>query len=499
MMTFYRKLVLFTSTAALLACLTGCGDDVTIVNNINNADLPGFNDITSAPAAIQTAARAVVRISTAGGVATGSFVSSTGQLLTNDHVLGDSVCPKEGCYVEITRMHQRGSTRLDPAIVFAMPIAVDVGLDMASVQLYDHPGGSKLSTPDFLTFNSQSSSSLLGKHVTIVGHPEGNLKKWTDGVVANASGKWFQATAFVLPGNSGSPVLDDDGRIVGLIHRGPASLDLFTTNSANVSSICTASAPITAAMTAPLPGTMISVTAPTTAAKFLANDLLYLNAHAASITVDGVVTTPLALLGTACDSALARQDFTSPDDMTDALTPCYHAQTWIECRSDVEAVPYGTVCPGGNDVAAWTNRFNAVNQRWVDMIGQPDYDSIFSGIAKLRPKMSDGISAGAESLRKVLLDSAPVLDLSLAYYLSAFNLTSYNNTSVKDYLVNYENVLHYELDDSYVVYGACWLNYNNLLARSDLVSLLTRMYDDPEVSLGTKLSIEELKYRLDVL
>lgn len=495
-MTIYRKIALLASITALFASLAGCGDTTTVVNN---ADLPVFNDITSAPPAIQTAARAVVRISTAGGTATGFFISPTGQLLTNDHVLGDSVCAAEGCYIEITRMHQRGAVQQDPEIVFAVPGAVDAGLDMAVVQLYDTKGGTKRATPDYLSFNSRSSASLLGMHVTIVGHPEGNLKKWTAGTVANSAGKWFQATAFALPGNSGSPVLDDDGLVVGLIHRGPDSLDLFTANSANVFSICTASAPIIAAMSAPLPVTMISVTAPTTVEKFLANDLLYLNARVTSLIADGTVTTPLNLLATACDAALARQDFTSPNDLADALTPCSHAQDWIECRSDVEDVPYGVLCPAGGDATAWASRFKAVSQNWMDMVGQPDYGSITFAIAQLQPNMSAGISAGGNALRQELLASAPVLDLSLAYYLAAFNVTTYNNVNIKNYLVNYRTVLHYELNDFSIAYGAAWLYYTNSLVKADLLSLLSGLYKDPDVSLGARLSIEELRYQLDAL
>ncbi|OGU13197.1 MAG: hypothetical protein A2076_07990 [Geobacteraceae bacterium GWC2_53_11] len=498
-MKLFRHGLLLALTAALLTLLTGCGDDVTNITNVNNADLPGLNDITTAPPAIQTAAKAVVRIHTAGSYATGFYVSSTGQLLTNDHVLGDSVCPSEGCYVEITTMHQKGATRIDPVTYFAVPNAVDVGLDMALVQLYTTKGGSKINTPDYLTLASRTPASLLGTHVTIVGHPEGNLKKWTDGLVANASSKWFQATAFVLPGDSGSPVLDDNGQVVGLIHRGPASLDLFTTNSANVSAICTASAPILAAMTSttPLPTTMISVTTATTADKFLANNLLYLNARVNSIT--GVTTSPLNLLGTACDAGLARQDYTSPDDLYDGLTPCYDAQIWIECRTDIGSEPYGGVCPTGSDATAWENRFKAINQRWLDMTGEPDYDSVTFGMASLKSSFYLGQAAGAVELQKIVTATAPVLDPSLAYYMAAFNLPTYSGVTIKDYLVNYRNVLHYELSDDSIAFGFRWLNINQKLPWNDMLSLLTGLYNDPDVSLGTRLAIEDLQYELGAL
>src|SRR6185369_11789863 len=117
--------------------------------------------------------------------------------------------------------------------------------------------------------------------------------------------------------------------------------------------------------------------------------------------------------GAACDAAPARQDYSSPEDMDAALTPCYHAQTWIECRSDASAEPYGVVCPGGSDLTAWGIRFREVNQRWVDMTGQPDYYSTSFAIAKLQPNRLSGVSAGARELRQAVNAAAPALDLSL--------------------------------------------------------------------------------------
>lgn len=497
-MIFRYQFVLFAVTGAMLIILFGCSKNTTTVNN--NADLPNLNDIVTAPDAIQTAARAVVRIRTAGQSGTGFFISATGQLLTNNHVLGDTVCPVEGCYIGITFLHQKGQPVQQPVNVFAVPVAVNAGLDMALVQLYNSPGGTELNSPDYLTFNSQSSSSLIGKHITIVGHPEGCLKKWTDGVVVNASGQWFQSTAYILPGDSGSPVLDDDGNIVGLIHRGPGSEDLFTTNSANMFSIGTASEAIMAALTAPLPNTMIFISAATTTADFLANDLVYLNAHATSVNTSGTSTAALSLLGNACDAAQARTDFISPDDLQSALLPCYQAETWIECRTDISSGPYGAVCPTGSDATNWANRFKGINQLRNNMNGQIDYSSVSFAIARLQPTMSAGTNAGAQALQQAIGGpNQPVLDYLLASYLAAFNITSYNNSNIKDFVVNYQTGLHYELQATNIVSAGDWLWYYNWINKNDMVYILTSLHADPNVSLGTKLSVEELQYELNVL
>jgi hypothetical protein len=485
-------------TSLLSALVMACSSDKdsTIVES---ADLPSFNDLGDAPAEIQTAARAVVRLHTAWAYGTGSFISSTGLLLTNNHVLGDTVCPVEGCFLEISQLYQRGQPRVDPSTVFAVPVAVDVGLDMATVQLYQQPGGAMLSTSDYLSFDPQEAGALLGEHVTIVGHPLGDLKKWTDGFVVDATGKWFTSTAYTLPGNSGSAVLNDAGQIVGLLHRGPVSQDLFTDNGVNIYSVGTGSAPIAAAMNAPLPNTMLSNVAPTTTAQFLANDFVYLNSRIATVTADSVSASAVSLLGQACDSALARNDFQSIDDMYIALAPCYDAQAWIECRTDAYQEPYGVVCPAAQEVSAWHDRYQSVSRLWVTMNGTVDYYTVSSAVARLYGSVSLGATAARDSLLQAIGDVNPVLDYELAYYLAAFAIDSYDGIVIKDYITNYRQVLHYELQADYIAYAATWLYAHHSMSKTDLVAFLKQLMSDPKSSVGTELDIEAALYELDAL
>jgi hypothetical protein len=128
-------------------------------------------------------------------------------------------------------------------------------------------------------------------HITIVGHPESRLKKWTAGQVVDVLGNWFSSTAYILPGDSGSPVLDDTGNLVGLIHRSPTGQDLISSDGVNVMAIGTASGPIqTAIAAAARPSAMISLVADNTAVRVVAADLVYLNGGAATTTVGGAPT-----------------------------------------------------------------------------------------------------------------------------------------------------------------------------------------------------------------
>ncbi len=460
--------------------------------------LPHFSDITTATPGIQTAARAVVRVRTAGEYGSGFFISANGLLLTNNHVLGDPVCAVEGCYVELTQMHQRGEPQQQPSTVFGVPTTVNAGLDMAAVQLYD-PNDNQLDTPDFLSFDSQNPASLLNQHITIVGHPEGRLKKWTDGQVVDANGQWITTTAYTLPGDSGSPILNDQGQVVGLLHRGPTSEDLFSQTGVDMYSVGTASAPIGTVLAAPPSAPVVSTAAPTTKDDFLANDFVYLNARVATVTVDGMSISAIPILGEACDAALARTDFTSPDDLSSALTACYHAQTWIDCRSPPNVAPYETVCPAPTDQSAWAGRYQSMNQLRLGMNGQPDYYTVSFAIAELQPTWDDGVSAGAQSLQQVLDAANPVLDFALAEYLAAFAIESYGGTQIATYVSNYKQVPHYELQATYIAYAAGWRYNNHNMTKAQLQSFLQQLLADPNLSVGARLAIEDYLYQLDAL
>jgi V8-like Glu-specific endopeptidase len=471
---------------ALLASLAGCSKDSS-----PDVRLPSFTDVASAPAVIQVAARAVVRIQTAGELATGSFISPMGLLLTNNHVLGVDICPKEGCFAQITEMHQRGAPLQQPQTVFAVPKAVDVGLDMAVVQLYSYAGGAQgpeLETPSYLELDSQSPSALQGKNINVVGHPEGHLKKWTQGQVIDSDGSWISTTAYILPGDSGSPLLDDAGHLVGLMHRGPTSQDLVSADGVDEYSI--------AAMGAPLPAAMRSTADAVTDDDVVQYQDVYRNAQTANAMVGGVAKPVLTSLGAACDTGLARDDYASPEDLTDALAPCLDAAAWIECRSDAPAGSFG-VCP--MDADAWRQRYQAVNDHWRTLNGQMQLDALTFGLAALSSSMADGIAAGGQSLQTALAAARPPLDFGIANYLAAFQVGSYAGVRTLDYVRGYASVPGYVLSATDIASAALWLNHAGGLTGSDTTSLLRALDGNLGVDIGSKLYVEDVLYQSGTL
>ena len=482
---------------SLSVLLLACGSSACSSNSPqSSADLPHFQDISSAPPAIAKSAHAVVRIETATASGTGSFISGTGLLLTNNHVLGAPVCPIEGCMVQLSFEHERGAAPQNPVLVFAVPQAVDLGLDIAILQIYQQQGGQPLASPNFLQLDSRSATDLLGTHVFVVGHPEASLKRWSDGTVTDTDGAWFESTAFTLPGDSGSPTLDDQGNMVGLIHRGPTGEDLVTTDSVDVYTLGTPSAAVLAAESAPLPSGMLSINAPITTENLLENEAVFLNGQAPAALIDGQQTSVLSVLAQACDAALARTDFVSIDELQLAEAPCYDAMSWLECRTDLPQPSPSSVCA---DTAAWAARFQKVSEEARALNGQLSLDAVSFAIAELSSTMADGRAAASASLSAALAEAQTPLDLSLTPYLAAFVIKTYGSVNVADYVRGYRQVAHYELAASSVADAAAWLYDSGEFGKADLEQILSDLDGDASVSLGTKLLVEELQYDFGLL
>jgi hypothetical protein len=465
-------------------------------SDTRSVSLPSFGDVSDAPPAIQTAAQAVVRIETAGSAATGSFVSPTGILLTNNHVLGVEVCPLEGCYAKITFLHQRHSAPQEPQTVFVVPLAVDVGLDIAAVQVSSNPGAAPMDTPHYLTLASRDPVSLQGAHIHVVGHPEGHLKKWAQGQVVDSDGTWVEFTAFSLPGSSGSPLLDDEGHMVGILHRGPTTLDLVSPSGVDVYSIGTASSAIIPAMGAPLPPTMWSINAQATDDDVAKHQVLYLNARAPNATVNATSRPVLTSLGVACDGALSRQNYLSPDDLERGLAPCTQAELWIECRADTKPGGFG-VCP--DDADGWLQRYQGVYDRWRALNGHLSLDMVSFGPAALTASESQGVSTGGLKLVAALSAADAPLDFTVAAYLAAFNIDAYAATAIADFVHGYGKVPGYALQATDIASAALWLNHNDKLTGPDAISFLKSLIGDDRVDVGSKLYIEDVLYRSGAL
>jgi len=153
---------------------------------------------------------AVVRVDTqdSGGdderIGTGFFIDANGTLVTNRHVLKD----KAKAYA-VTKDRKRYE--------ITSVIEDDKGADLVVCKIAcENPG-----RREFPYLNIAEEGAQPGQRIFVLGHPQGFEYSISEGVVANRRQlrdgiSALQITAPIDHGSSGSPVLNMDGRVVGV-------------------------------------------------------------------------------------------------------------------------------------------------------------------------------------------------------------------------------------------------------------------------------------------
>ena len=132
---------------------------------------------------------------------TGFFVSSDGKLVTNAHVI-------EGAENAAAKL-ENGATYTIRGVLKA---AVDKDLVLLQADAKDVP---------FLQTNREASLPEVGSRVAVIGSPLGLEGTVSEGIIsghrtAKKDNQWLQMTAAISPGSSGSPVVDENGKVVGI-------------------------------------------------------------------------------------------------------------------------------------------------------------------------------------------------------------------------------------------------------------------------------------------
>lgn len=143
---------------------------------------------------------------------TGFLLTSGGLIATNWHVVSDA-----------KRVTVRFPGWTDSAE--ADLVVRDINNDLAILRIHDptKTAGKCAELPFRLV---TAKSVALGEHVSTVGYPLstllGSSPKFSEGVVAAKSGlqddpRWFQISAAIQPGSSGSPLFDNEDNIIGVV------------------------------------------------------------------------------------------------------------------------------------------------------------------------------------------------------------------------------------------------------------------------------------------
>ena len=181
-----------------------------------SADASGSGDASDwKQRMIATARPAIVLIRTPDGSGSGFFVSNDGLVVTNAHVVKGSQT--------VQVFLDGGQGPLQAQVVRKLGDGEDLGIDLALVQVRDH-AGAPLNSPSFLRVETPQ----LGMDVVALGYPwapsDQEINEWTltttsgsvNREVIEADIVYLDHSARLLPGNSGGPLVDRNGMVVGI-------------------------------------------------------------------------------------------------------------------------------------------------------------------------------------------------------------------------------------------------------------------------------------------
>lgn len=160
--------------------------------------------------------------SKSGSVGTGSIIRKDGLVITNAHVFTrkGTARLKKDIFVFLKPKRVSGNHKKDLANKYrGRMLAYDINLDLALIKIVDTDYS--LPTVKF----ADSENVVIGDKVYAIGHPEqGGLWSLTTGVISayrrdygGVYGKnLFQTDASINRGNSGGPLLNENGMMVGI-------------------------------------------------------------------------------------------------------------------------------------------------------------------------------------------------------------------------------------------------------------------------------------------
>ena len=225
-LTFHIDTVAYQQNRGGPLSITGSDDREHVVNYKNNPS-------------IWAAQKAVGRLSiidAAGLKVCTGFMVSESVLVTNDHCVADQATCETTDVLFGFRYDEQGNLHHGLQARCEALLAASYKFDYALLKLRGAPGGNK--EIGMLSFSGEEPEA--GQHIIIIQHPAGQpkqiSKKGCDVVEpivdGRATGSDTSHVCDTLGGSSGSPVLDLNGKVVGLHHFGFAEGPFWDKNRA---------------------------------------------------------------------------------------------------------------------------------------------------------------------------------------------------------------------------------------------------------------------------
>jgi serine protease Do len=161
---------------------------------------------------------AVVVVRSPAGLGSGFLINKQGYLVTNFHVIMGQK------HISVTRFKKAGAELKRIIHKNVRIAALDPFHDLAVLQVKGKPD-----EPFIAIIFSPDEKTRVGEKVFVIGNPLGLERTVTEGVVShtarNFGGKlYLQVDASVNPGNSGGPLFNSKGEVIGVINMGIRSM-----------------------------------------------------------------------------------------------------------------------------------------------------------------------------------------------------------------------------------------------------------------------------------
>jgi S1-C subfamily serine protease len=212
------------ATLKPIAPLTGIDNDVPATQLLELAEQPVQDSATVTRSAkdaqiYRSISPSVVEVRTQDGLGSGSLVSSSGEIITNAHVVSGSTV-----VAVVFKPATEGAKPGPDDMKLGRVVKYDQVPDLALVKVEEVPSGR---TPIRL---GDSSEIVVGDDVLAIGHPEGNQWSLTKGIISQyrRGFEWayedqvqrkadiIQTQTPINPGNSGGPLLSQSGNLIGV-------------------------------------------------------------------------------------------------------------------------------------------------------------------------------------------------------------------------------------------------------------------------------------------
>lgn len=181
----------------------------------------GRLDEAPVPELVKRFGDAVVTVTTPVGLGSGFIISSEGHLITNYHVVEESL------KVKVTVFQRKKQGYEKRQLKQVKILALNPLRDLALLQL-DQDEIADLDIKHVVI--SEKSTSRVGDLVFAIGNPLGLERSVTQGIVSSTTRtmghlRFIQTDASINPGNSGGPLFNSRGEVVGVVCAGYSFFD----------------------------------------------------------------------------------------------------------------------------------------------------------------------------------------------------------------------------------------------------------------------------------